>query len=183
MYFRKIRTSIGKILLRSEWAGIRRQPKAFNLNQLSTILILVEIRTQDDIELVKKYINQLKDLQKKVRVIGWVDSAEAIEFNYSKIDFDLFNQKNLGTWMKPLGFLSENLATDEPDLLLDLNVNDKFPLTYLGTLSRAKFKVGKVSKANNITHDLTIEISSNNSIDYLYSQAISFLKMINNLEK
>ena len=179
MFLKKIRTSIGRIFLAADSKKVNRTKKAMSLDQVASILLLVEIRTQDDIELVKKYINQMKELQKKIKIVGYFDSAEPVDFNYSKVDFDLFNQKDLSTWMKPQGFLSESLVLETPDLLLDLNVNDKFPLTYIAAMSLAKFKVGKTSQSNAVTHDLTISIESNNSIDYLYNQVLVFLKMIN----
>jgi len=182
MYFKSIKKYIGIKFLSGDLKknDTFRNKKAFNLSDAKSILIVIEIKNQDDIEMAKKYVGYFKELKKKVKVVGYVDQETLPEFNYSKIEFDLFAQKELNWYLKPLGFLSGALIQEEFDLLIDLNISNCLPLKFITILSKSRFKVGLLSNQNNSYLDLLIDISTNHSVDFLFRQALIYLNMINN---
>jgi hypothetical protein len=62
--------------------------------------------------------------------------------------------------------------------LIDLNINNDFPLEYISTLSVATFKVGATGSYRDEEFDLTINIGENQSTKYLVTQIKHYLSMI-----
>ncbi|MCB0410113.1 MAG: hypothetical protein KDD29_07825, partial [Flavobacteriales bacterium] len=78
----------------------------------------------------------------------------------------------------PTGTDVTNFIEKPFSILIDLNTEDCFPLEYISTLSKAKFKVGANGNYRDEECDLTIDISQNKSLDYLIIQIKHYLKMI-----
>ena len=179
MYFKNIRIAAGKYLLKAEAEHVRRVKTAFNMFDAKTFVILFEGSKMEDVELVKKYVNYLKEMKKKVRVIGFFNTEYPPDFTYSKLDYEFFSIKELNWHMRPAGTFVRAFLEEEFDVLIDLNVDDHFPLTYLSTLSNAHFKVGKFSRENQKELDLLIDITKGKTFKYLLQQVDIYLQMIN----
>jgi hypothetical protein len=179
MYFKNIRIAAGKYLLRAEAEHVRRVKTAFNMFEARTFVILFEGSRIDDVDLVKKYVNYLKEMKKKVRVIGFFNTEFPPDFTYSKLDYEFFSIKELNWHMKPSGTFVRSFLEEEFDVLIDLNFEDHFPLTYLSTLSNAHFKVGKFSTENQQIFDLLIDTAKGKTFKYLLQQVDIYLQMIN----
>lgn len=179
MYFEGIRKKIGSYLLKQESSAIKRKKQAFNLNEAKSFAIVFEASKMEDVELVKKYVNYLKELKKKVRIIGYFNSEHQPNFTYSKLEYEFFATDKLNWYLKPGGSFITDFINEEFDVLIDLNINDYFPLKYVSTLSKAKFKVGKFTEDNKSIFDLLIENDKANGFKYFLRQVDIYLSMIN----
>ncbi len=183
MYFKNIRTTAGRYLLKTEAEQSRRVKVAFNMFEARTFVLLFEGSKMEDVDLIKKYVNYLKEMKKKVRVIGFFNTEYPPDFTYSKLDYEFFSLKELNWHLKPSGNFVRAFLEEEFDVLIDLNFEDHFPIAYLSTLSRAHFKVGKFSKENQKVFDLLIDIAKGKNFKYLLQQVDIYLQMINKKEE
>lgn len=179
MYFKNIRKIIGSYLLRTEASQLRRNKTAFNIADAKSFAILFEASELEDVDLIKKYVVYLKEMKKKVRVIGYFDTEFPPHFTYSKLEYEFFNLKELTWFLKPSGTFFDAFCEEEFDVMIDLNIYDHFPLKYVATLSRAQFKVGKFSEENKKIYDLLIDTKPDKSFKYFLQQVDIYLGMIN----
>ena len=181
-----IKNIISNFYLKLELQDFVKEQKAnkFSLNNVETVGILFDATQSEDLELVKKYVLFLKDNRKKVKVIGFFDTKEIHNMTYSKLEYDFISHKELNLLGKPTDAFIENFMQDKLDLLIDLNINNHFPLRYIAALSKATFKVGKFSEKDKGIYDLMINIENKEGNDaqplkYFLKQVDTYLAMIN----
>ena len=178
-FISSIKEAIGRKVLKEQMVYRKRNCTFFNLNDASTIGILFDSTGNEDYELVKKYVTYLKELHKRVKVIGYCSVKEIPEFTYSRLEYEFFSAKELNWHYKPSGKFMENFVDEEFDILIDLNIYDHFPLEYIAAVSKARFKVGKFTDNNKETYDMMIETDETKSFKYFLRQVDIYLSMIN----
>ncbi len=169
--------------MQKEIANIKRKRNLFNLTTALTAGILYEASNPEDYELIRKYVGYLKEYGIKVKTIGYFSQKEVPQFTFSKLDYEFFTKKELNWYLKPITSFTDQFSSQEFDLLIDLNINDHFPLKYIAGISMAKFKIGKYSEENKDVHYMMIEIDSTKNLKYLLRQIDIYLQMINKKEE
>ena len=159
--------------------SVRRNKMFLNLEDAKTIGIVFDATENENFELVKKYIHYLKELKKRVKSIGFFNMKETPPMAYSKLEYDFFSLKDLSWNNIPKNIYVRNFIEEQYDILIDLNLKDSFPLKYISTLSRAKFKVGKSSKWNSSIFDLMIEPDSSKGLKLFLRNIDKYLFIIN----
>lgn len=150
-----------------------------NLNEARTVGILFDAAEADDHELVKKFVVYLRGLGKKVKAIGYYSNKLVPQMTYSKLEYDFFDKKQLNWYMKPSDPFIRNFIEDEHDILIDFNVKDHFPLRYIAAISKAKFKVGRLSPGTEFIYDLTIDTGTSTDLKSFMREVDTYLLMIN----
>lgn len=176
---------IGGILLRRELKSVKqvRKINKFKFENAKTVGIIFDATNADDFELVKRYVNELRENNKKVKVLGYFKSNGVPALTYSKLDFDFFSNKEISLFGKPTPSFIRNFIEEEYDLLIDLNIHDHFALRYVAALSKAIFKVGKFEEENDIhTHDMMIDSDHTKTIKYFLRQIDTYITMMNKAE-
>ena len=176
--FRKIKEAIGKQTMKGELSNRERERSVMSLDKALTIGILFDATENEDFDLVKKYVTYLRDLKKKPKAIGFFSNREVPKSTYAKLEFDYFSYKDLNWQQKPSGIVIENFINEEFDILIDLNIYDCFPLHYLTSMSKAKFKVGKKYTKNNDVFDMTIEMGNETGLKFLLRNIDTYLAML-----
>jgi len=144
-----------------------------------TVGILFDATQTENFDLVKKYIIYLKDMKKRVKAIGFYNQKETPPMAYSKLEYDFFTIKDLNWYNFPDNIYVRNFIEEEHDILLDLNIYDSFPLRYVSSVSKAKFKVGKKSERNSSTFDLMIDADASKGMKYFLRNIDAYLFIIN----
>ncbi len=174
-----IKELFGNYFLRSEMSGRKRKGAFFNLSEAETIAIVFDATDPAEHELVKKYVNYLKEWRKKVKVIGFFRTKELPRMTYAKLEYDYFTLKEINWWHKPVSLYVKNFLAEESDVLIDLNVHDRFSLKYISAVSKAKFKIGKYSSFNKQVFDMLIQADKDKSLKFFLRQVDTYLQMIN----
>jgi len=180
---KNIKESIGRQLLKGEMSAVQRQRKASGMEEALTIGILFDASETEDYELVRKYVNYLKELKKKPKAIGFFSTKEIPQTTYAKLEFDYFSHKDVMWNGKPTGVAISNFINEEYDILIDLNIYDRFPLHYIAACSRARFKVGKRAPGTDAFLDMTIESGGEKGLKFLLRNIDTYLTMLNKKEK
>lgn len=174
-----MKSYFGNLALRREMAAANRQKIACSLDQAASIGIVFQFNGPDDFELLKKYVQYLRDMKKKVKAVGLYLTKELPQFSYSKLEFDFFSKKQFSWLGKPADPLLVNFANEPFDILLDLNLNDALPLKYLVAQSVSHFKVGRWKEDDEELHDFLITSPPEKGLKYLLRNIDLYLSKIN----
>jgi hypothetical protein len=159
------------------------KPNKFDFNKIKTVGILFGASDPEDFELVKRYVVYLREHGKKVKVIGYFSDKDIPALTYSKLEYDFFSRKELNWMGKPTTHIIDNFITEEFDLLIDLNIHDHFPLKYIASLSKSKFKVGKYKEDENENiYDMMIDSDNTQKLKYFLRQVDTYITMLNKPE-
>lgn len=178
-----IRLKLAENNLRTLFKKATRQRASLNFSEAKTIAILFDATTQENFELVKKYVQYLRDLKKSVKAVGYFNAKELPHFTYSKLEYDFFAQKDLNFNLSPKTNFDKAFLDTDYDILIDLNLNDEFVLRYFATLSKAKFKIGIFSEKNKNIHDLLLNVEKEKGIKYFLKHLDHYLGIINQSPK
>jgi len=175
-----IQEKLGRFKLKKQQKRIKRNVKAFSLEKASTIGVLYNATNRNEAETVKKFIQYLKEERKDVLSIGFIDSKDSSNIVTPILNYTFFDQSNLSKNLVPKGSDVENFMNKSFSILIDLNMDNCFPLEYISSLSNAKFKVGTKGIYRDNICDLIIDIEDKLTIDFLIIQIKHYLKMIHN---
>lgn len=164
--------------IRSDAKLISRQKSVFNIEDAKTIGISFEFTNDEDFDLLKKYVIYLRELKKKVKVVGYYLSKVEPRVQYSKADYDFYGKKSHNWFGKPTDHIIDNFIEADYDILIDLNFNDESVMSYIAAVSRAKFKVGRFTE-NDEYHDLLLDAPKEKGLKFFLRQVDTYLAMIN----
>lgn len=181
---KNIKEGIANHLLKQEMKTRHRErkPNKFNFNDTKTVGILFDATNAEDFEIVKRYIAYLREYRKRVKAIGFFSTKEIPALTYSKLEYDFISRKELNWLGRPSSMVAKNFIEEEYDLLIDLNVQDHFPLKYIAALSKSAFKVGKYDENDVEIHDMMIDSDHTKTIKYFLRQVDIYIAMLNKKE-
>lgn len=157
---------------------IAAQPRAkqfIKLSEAKSVGIIFDATDRNEFEIIKKFIQQLKEITKGIHAIGFVDNKITPAYSYIKTDIDLFNKKELKGAYQPLSPYIKTFIETERDLLIDANVGNKLPLQYIAAASKARCKVGQHTAGNELFHDVLLNVGENNSLEFFLQQSLKYL--------
>jgi hypothetical protein len=150
-----------------------------NMDAAKSVGIIYSADNIDEVELVKKYIGYLREKGKKVKSLGYLAQKEMPTNMKASIDQQCFTQKEVSWYYKPTANIIDTFVNEEFDVVLDLNIGEQLPLTFVASLSRGKCKVGKYSKKNEGLYDVMIETGADNTLKYLLKNVDTYMDMLN----
>lgn len=165
----KIRRYYRKKCLKNTLQTRNREIKFCSLKNAKYVGILYEIGDESTYIWLSKFVNMLLSEGKTLRIVGYHNNKYVPYFCIPQLKYDFFCNKETNWFGKPnANFVQE--VIDEPfDILLDLTLEDSFPLNYFTATSNAHFKIGR-NTAGKINYlDLMIELEENHAIsDLMY---------------
>lgn len=176
----KIQTNLGKYTLKKRQKTTTRTIKATGFEKAKEIGIVYDATNRNDCETVKHFVNYLIEERKKVLALGFINSKDSSEIVKAHLNYQYFDKRNLNKMLIPQGKEIENFIASPFTILIDLNSTSCFPIEYIATLSKARFKVGSTGDYRDAACDLTINLTEKKSLDYFIIQLKHYLKMIHN---
>lgn len=158
------------------------KPHKFDFSTIKTVGIVFDATNPEDFELVKRYVLYLREHRKKVKAMGYFSTKHIPDLAFSKLEYDFFSTKELNWFGKPSSIVIQNFIDEEYDLLIDLNINDHFPLKYISALSKANFKVGKFNEKGLEIYDMMIDSDNTKTLKYFLRQVDIYVTMLNKVE-
>ncbi len=134
---------LGQRSIRTFLKSNTREVAACNIKEAKTIGILFNATHQISFEIVKAFVKDLSMKKKAVDILGFVDSKQLIDHYLYRKGFDFFTRSQLNWYYKPIVPNVEKFIVKPFDLLIDLSLDDPFPIHYIIACSLAKFKVGR----------------------------------------
>ncbi len=156
--FEKLREKIGQYYFRKEQSRSPRPLQMTNLRDARRIGILYTLEDVPDYERVSEFVARLQGEQKEVKALGFVRNKNLVQRFLPKLSYDFFTRRDLTWFYKPIHRQVRDFIDKEFDLLIDLSLQDHFPLKYISGLSKALCRVGKFSEENTEYYDLMIDL-------------------------
>jgi hypothetical protein len=177
--FRRIRTFIGKYFFNKELSKVTQTHKMVNLDEAKRIGILYTLDDVPAYDLVSGFVTQLQGEHKEVKALGFVRKKNLISRFLPKLSYDYFSKKDINWFFIPIHSKVKDFIGKDFDILIDLSLQDTFPLKYISGLSRAFCRVGKYSEENTEYYDLLFDVKSSVSLPDYINQITHYLKVIN----
>ncbi len=152
-----IKTFMGERVLANYLKGQNRKPVVCNVEDARHVGIIYNATESVSFEIIRGLVKDLAHDSRKVTVLGYVDSKKLIDNYLYRKGFEFFSKNELNWYFKPVSPVVEQFIKEPFDLLIDLSLEDHYPIRYIAALSPAKFKTGKYSPDEDIL-DFMIDI-------------------------
>jgi hypothetical protein len=177
---KKLKEKLGSIRLNRDLKGQQRSKSFINIQDAKSIGIVFDATNLADLETVKKYVISLKEKGKRVHAIGYFNQKiTPANISYPKTEFDFFNDKELTKLNQPASPYIQTFISEIRDIMIDLNIFNKFPLRYIVANSYAKCKIGIERPENKNLHDILISMKPEDGLKNYIVQLDKYLDMIN----
>jgi len=177
-----IKIKAGRLVLKKEVKkNANRKPFVCNLNNASSVALLMNISDESDMRKITKFEKFLKSEFgiKKVFILGYSDNKkEDPDFLRSSISFDYLQRKDLSWNGIPSGPVYENFVAERFDILIDMTNYFNVPLRFVLLRSKAKFKTGIFSEESKPYFDMMIAFDKDDFEEYA-NQLVHYLTIIN----
>lgn len=177
-YLENIKKTVGQLSLKKNLKKQKRKVRVHNFNSAETIGIIFNSPDDEAFGTVKNFLSFLAANNLKVIALGYVPSNKIPKNLLLRKGINFFCNKDLNWYYKPQNEAINQFINHKFDILIDLSLNDYFPLYYIGSLSDSSFKIGRQSD-NYPYQDLMINIGKNHSVDFLVEQIKHYLTIIN----
>jgi hypothetical protein len=151
----------GEKILQAQLSKVKRNAEVCNIHNANSIGILFNATHQVSFEIVKELVKNITNKNNSIDVLGYVDTKQLIDHYLYRKGFDFFTRKQLNWYYKPLDSNVDGFIKKPFDLLLDLSLDQPFPIRYILAYSEAKFKAGKYTEGTEYL-DFMIDISKEN---------------------
>lgn len=152
-----LKKKVGEYVLSKHLRHHKRILQSCNLLEAKSIGVLFNATHLVSFEIVKDLVKNLSAHSKQVVVLGYVDSKQMIDHYLYRKGFEFFTRNHLNWYKQPQCAAVDDFIKQEFDILINLNLEESYPVKYILSLSKAKFKVGKYSELQG-NLDLMIDI-------------------------
>jgi hypothetical protein len=152
-----IKVLIGKRMLSNKLKRQVHLPVVCNIKEAQNIGIIYNATEYVSFEIIRNLVKELTHDSVKVTVLGYVDSKKLIDNYLYRKGFDFFSKNELNWYSKPVSPVVEEFMKEPFDILINLSLENYYPIRYITALSPASFKVGKFD-VEDVYLDLMIDI-------------------------
>jgi hypothetical protein len=179
-FFRNLRISAGKSMLKARMARIKRKPHYINFCNIKNVGIVWDASKTDDFAILTRFHQKMAELGKEVRIFGFFPE-KGFPDQYTAIRYlTCLKRKEINFFYLPVNSEAELFIQTKFDVLIDINFKKHLPLFYVTSLSKAGLKVGLADSKPESSHlDLMISMKSPLNIEIYLEQILYYLEMIN----
>ncbi len=174
-----IKSNAGLSALSKSLKTVKRNKFVHNLVTARKVAIIGVVNNTKDFDDITSLQKFLFDKNIQVEVLVYFPGKEIPQQLFLRKGINIFNKNEVNWYGKPLLPFVDLFCKEEYDIMIDLSMIDLFPIRWIASLSRSRFKVGSLSYTGN-PYDLIITDDNNKEISFLTKQVIHYLNLINN---
>ena len=140
------RAYIGRKVLERKLRHLNRNIRVCNINDAKNVGIIFNATHLVSFEIIKNFMKDLSVKKTNVTALGYVHSKKLIDHYLYRKGFIFFTRSNLNWYKRPLKDSVDDFIRKPFDILINLCLEDYYPIQYIVALSAATFKVGKYFK-------------------------------------
>ena len=148
---------IGKKVLERKLKGRVRTTRVCNINEAKNIGIIFNATQLVSFEIIRNFTKDLSEKKIKVSVLGYVHSKKLIDHYLYRKGFYFFTKNDLNWFNKPVADTVEEFINIPFDILINLCLEEYYPIQYIVALSVSGFKAGRYAEEPNYL-DFMIDI-------------------------
>jgi hypothetical protein len=175
--FKTLRQNIGFSFMRRKLKHRKRVKSMYSFESSKVIGVVFKTDTQSDFELVKRFLHFLNEQDNKVVALCFIDNKKVPDYYLLRKGFNFFSREDLNFFFMPKTSFILDFMEKPFDMLIDLSIDNNFPLHYISSLSQAKFKIGKQQTGRNC-FDVMIDTSKQNSVESLIEQIKHYVPVL-----
>lgn len=119
--------------------------------------ILYDASSEEEFKIVKEFFKDLRVYGIQANSLGFVNHTEKTFHPLARPESDYFFKQHLNWYEKPSGIEVGNFIEKPFDLLVNVCLNDFFPLDYIAAASLAKCKIGRNDGRYAHIYDMAID--------------------------
>lgn len=177
--FNNTKLKIGHRKLKKQLAKFSREKKVYNLTSARKVAILFYAENEKNFQQAIDFGKFLQSLNLEVEMLAYTPEKEVPAAFQEGNEVQIFTSKETSWVGIPLPDFVNTFMTKNFDILIDLSTQELFPLQWIASLSKAKFKVGNLAHSNT-PNDLIINIKPESDLTNLIAQTKHYLNLINN---
>lgn len=174
----KIKLVLANYMLRRRQKAFNRKREVNNLKVCHSVMIITNESDDDQGVETERLMRFLKQTDKEVFVYLYTNRKNPSEIS-QPVGINLLEKIHFNGLFVPKEQQLIQLMNREIDLLIDLSMNEVFPLKYIHAMSKAKLKIGAAMNYKIEYSDITIDISKETTVPYLITQIKHYLTQIN----
>ena len=177
--FKNIRLKIGKLILSNKVARTRREICYSTFRNVRNIGIVWDASKIVEFASLSRFHQRMLDIQIDVTIFGYYPGNNLPD-QYTAIRYlTCVRKTELNNFYYPDSPEAKSFIKKPFDILIDINFDKQFSLSYITELSQARFKVGLFSnETSESPFDLMLEIQRPVDIDSYLTEVIHYLEMI-----
>ncbi len=161
------KTTYANSILKKRVKSLKRDISVFNFEKAKSIGILWDTGNEEALSFLLKKFDR-KEFE--ITTLCFNDGHEGTLENS-------FNPKETNWLGFPKSQVAEGFINTEFDLLMNISLDESFPMEVITALSKARFKIGSTGKLTQY-FDLSIDISKNPNPVFLAEQQLFYLKKL-----
>jgi hypothetical protein len=179
-FFTKTRLHFGNSILAKKSSRFTRKPYYRNFASVRNIGIVWDASKPEEFANMSRFYQNMHERGIDVTIIGYFPGKELPD-QYTAIRYlTCIRKREISLFFTPVSHDADKFINNRFNILIDINFQRLFPLTYISVLSRAGFKVGLLDKENHSdTFDLMMELKKPVKVEEYLNQVIHYLEMIN----
>lgn len=177
-----IQQLIGNYFFRNEYNLHKRDIIVNNIDAVSSVGVIFSADTEENYRIISKFAILLKkEGVKNIHLLGYTKEKELPSYLGAKLGQDFLLKKELNWYLKPDSTAAKNFIHEPFDILIDLTIENIFPLLYILGKSSAHFKVGKGNCGKDFLFDMMINTNAE-GLENLSKQILHYLRQINKVD-
>ncbi len=177
-FLKGIRRRTGNFILRRNIRKLSRNKKFINLEDITTIGVVFYLKDSNGFEEINEFLKELTIREKQIFAIGYIEKKTIPDHFLLRKGYNFFCMTDLNWFHRPEPLFISDFIEREFDLLINLSIDQIYPVEYIYALSKARFKTGKFFEGTDHC-DLAIDTGQNRDIGYLTEQLTHYLQIIN----
>jgi hypothetical protein len=177
--FRNFRLKIAGAILKKRLARSKRKMLYTNFSRVKNIGIVWDASRHTEFQALARFHQKMNERDIDVKILGYYEGKNLPD-QYTAIRYlSCIRKSDINLLYIPESTETRSFIDNKFNLLIDLNFEKLFPLSYITLLSRASFKIGLFEEDGKDTpFDLMMEVEKPVNMDNYLKQVIQYLEMI-----
>jgi hypothetical protein len=177
--FKNLRLKIGKLILSRNVASKKREVSYSNFRNVRSIGIVWDATRPSEFASLSRFHQKMQEVRIDVMIFGYFPGNNLPD-QYTAIRYlRCIRKDEINSFYHPDSAEAKAFICKGFDILIDINFDKLFPLTYVTSVSMARFKVGLFENdSTESPFDLMMEIKRPVDIDNYLALVIQYLEMI-----
>lgn len=177
-FIQDIKTFFGKRRLNLQAMNIHKKNKLVSFDQMHEIGIVYDAANKQNEENVQRFAASLRELGKKVFLMGFVDEKILPHTKKIHIQSEFFWQEKLDVFNLPDKSKIGRFLNTHFDLLISVYFDDILPLHAMSVYTKADYKISAMHENGTRYFDAMIDTKNNKDIVNLTQQIYHYLNVI-----
>ncbi len=176
--FKRIKKYFRKRIIKKQKSLFKREKIINSFISSNNVGVIFTFKDEQSYSNIMYLINHYIKNTKNISIIGFYKGKKIPNYFDKQLKYNYFGKKDLNWYGKPKPIFVKEFINEDFDMLIDLNMENNYPMQFILALSRAKFKVGKQKKNSENHYDFMMSLPEGKSVDDLIYNINEYTKKI-----